>query len=314
MPSLRSSNSLIRKWNSASVQDHKCQISEELEHLIGMIETSLNRFGMILDSVQGDIIQVNMITKEVLLEMESIRQKLLMHDTSMQLMNRGQEDIKASLEGGFKSESDQLGKDIHQDKLQKIFLLLLAFPEQIEASHIKLQTELCNSFNKEIQVCITLNELGRSLAICKNLNLKDNSLCEHGKSSSLFLDSSPPVPQKVCAQENQAPRVEMGCWKSVKPEKATIMTKASHDEHKRKGPSLIKKERECRVIIDSDEDIDRGFSCLFDEKKSDTRPASFNEFLVEVLSHRFSILRFFLPLLSGFISPNFADTDVQTSF
>lgn len=43
-------------------------VSEELEHRIGMIETSLSRFGIILDSVQSDIMQANKGTKEVLLE------------------------------------------------------------------------------------------------------------------------------------------------------------------------------------------------------------------------------------------------------
>lgn len=56
------------------------QISEELERRIGMMETSLNRFGMILDSVQSDVMQVNRGTKEVMLEGElsnSLRYMLL---------------------------------------------------------------------------------------------------------------------------------------------------------------------------------------------------------------------------------------------
>lgn len=46
------------------------QISEELEYRIGMMETSLSRFGMILDSVQSDIMQVNKGRKEAALESE----------------------------------------------------------------------------------------------------------------------------------------------------------------------------------------------------------------------------------------------------
>ncbi|XP_038683556.1 putative recombination initiation defects 3 [Tripterygium wilfordii] len=264
MPSLRSSNNLIRKWNPASVQDNKCQISEELEHRIGMIETSIHRFGMILDSVQGDIMQVNKGTKEVLLEMESIRQKLLIHDTSLQLMKKGQEDVKASLQGGFKSVSDKLSKDVCQDKLQQISLLLSAFPEQIEASHLKLQTQLCNSFNKEMQaVACSLKNPALNV-----LPPKDTASCITPSRKLQSLRNSP-VPQKVCAHENQAPKIETGGWKSVKSGKATVKEKASHDEHKRKDASLIKQERECRVIIDSDEDVDGGFSCLLDEKKAD---------------------------------------------
>ncbi|XWS32177.1 hypothetical protein CRYUN_Cryun23aG0138500 [Craigia yunnanensis] len=138
MPISRSSTNLIRKWNSASAPEHRFQTSEELEHRFSMIETSLNRFGMILDSVQSDVMQVNKGTKEVLLEMKGIRQKLIAEDTSLQLMNKGQEDIKVSIDGGMKAISDQLNMDIYRDKLQKIFLVLSALPEQMEASLIKL--------------------------------------------------------------------------------------------------------------------------------------------------------------------------------
>lgn len=46
------------------------QISEELERRMGMMDTLLNRFGMILDSVQSDLMQVNRGTKELSLESE----------------------------------------------------------------------------------------------------------------------------------------------------------------------------------------------------------------------------------------------------
>jgi hypothetical protein len=44
------------------------QLSEGLENRIGIMETSLNRFAMILDSVQSDVMQVNKGTKELNLE------------------------------------------------------------------------------------------------------------------------------------------------------------------------------------------------------------------------------------------------------
>lgn len=44
------------------------QLSEGLEHRIGIMETSLSRFAMILDSVQSDVMQVNKGTKEFILE------------------------------------------------------------------------------------------------------------------------------------------------------------------------------------------------------------------------------------------------------
>ena len=44
--------------------------SEEFEHRIGVMETSLNKFGMILDSVQSDVMQVNKGMKDVSMESE----------------------------------------------------------------------------------------------------------------------------------------------------------------------------------------------------------------------------------------------------
>lgn len=68
--------------------------------------------------------------------------------------NKGQEDIKASLAGGFKSISDQLSKDIYQDKLQEICLPVSAFPQQMEASILRLQDKPSKTLAKEMQVCM----------------------------------------------------------------------------------------------------------------------------------------------------------------
>ncbi|XP_034197948.1 putative recombination initiation defects 3, partial [Prunus dulcis] len=150
----RSSTNFMRKWSSASGSDHRCQTSEEFEHRIGMMETSLNKFGMILDSVQSDVMQGNKGMKEVSMEMEAMRQKLAAQDNSLQLMSKRQEDFKASFDGGIKSMSEQLSKNNSQDKLQEMFLVLSALPvkiEIIEASLLKSQNKLHDSFVKEMQ-------------------------------------------------------------------------------------------------------------------------------------------------------------------
>ena len=66
--------------------------------------------------------------------------------------NKGQDDIKAIFDGGFKSISEQVRKDTYQDKLQEILLVLSALPEKLETAVLKSQNELCNSFTKEVQV------------------------------------------------------------------------------------------------------------------------------------------------------------------
>ncbi|KAJ4843645.1 hypothetical protein Tsubulata_020160 [Turnera subulata] len=259
MPISRSSTNMIRKWNPAPVADHKCQVSEELEHRIGVIETLVNKFGRVLDSVQSDVMQVNKGTKEVSLEAEGIRQKLNVLETSLQLMNKGQDDAKGSIDESLKSLSQQLSKDVWQDKLQQIFLLISTLPQQIEASALKLQTEILKTFTKEIQ----------SMAC----SLKPPS--QNGPSITLLkpkVSGSLASPQRKPEPLNNPalpPKINMGGWNSVKP--ANEMKGAPYKEQKINGTTLVQQERKCRGIIDSDEEIDGGFSCLIDGKDTGSR-------------------------------------------
>uniref|UniRef100_F6I634 Protein PAIR1 n=1 Tax=Vitis vinifera TaxID=29760 RepID=F6I634_VITVI len=181
IPISRSSTSLARKWSSASAPDYRCQIGEDLEHRIGMMETSLTRFGMILDSIQSDVMQVNKGMKEFLMEMEGLRQKLTVHDSSLLLMS--------------------------------------------------------------------------------------SSYCASPKEKPQPL-KKPVLPTKVCMQATLPPKIEMGSWNSVQRERATFPDRNSNRQPKQNGVSPLERERECRVIIDSDEEIDGGFSCLLQEKES----------------------------------------------
>ncbi|KAJ1403530.1 hypothetical protein SESBI_27238 [Sesbania bispinosa] len=126
------------------------QLSEGLEHKIGIMETSLSRFAMILDSVQSDVMQVNKGTKEIILEMECIRQKLIAQDNSLQLMTKGQEEIKASIDGSLKSLYDQLSQVTNKEMLQEVYLVVSALPHLIEASMQSVQNDLRNT-TKEMQ-------------------------------------------------------------------------------------------------------------------------------------------------------------------
>ncbi|XP_050249622.1 putative recombination initiation defects 3 isoform X2 [Quercus robur] len=240
----RSSANLMRKWNSASVTDHRCQISEELEHRIGLMETSLSRFGMILDSVQSDVMQVNKGTKEVSLEMDSTRQKLIVQDNILQSMNRGQEDLKASIAGGFKLISDQHSKDIYQDKLQETFKVVSALPQQVEASILRLQDKLGNTLSKEVQ------------------GTDQRATSQRYEKPPRDLAVSPKAYKKTTI----VPKVETGGWKSVKVDKAISTNRASNKVQKQNRVSPLGQEKICRVIIESDEEIDRDFSCLLEEE------------------------------------------------
>ncbi|GMH22465.1 hypothetical protein Nepgr_024308 [Nepenthes gracilis] len=266
MPISRSSTNLMRKWSSTSVSDHKCQISEELEHKIAMMETSLSRFGMILDSVQGDIMQVNKGTKELSLELEAIRQKSIMQEDSIRLLNRGQGDIRDILDVGFKSITDQLSKSADQDKLRETMSVVLNLPEHVEACLQKLKNELWRYFSREFQATSC------NLKTLNNKNLAPVVLpvkASSDSSSQMSLLKSGAVPTKVLKQAPVVPKIEMGSWNSVKAEQASFLkVNSSMEPNKRRVPST-EQDRELRGLIDLDEDIDGDFSCFILENETE---------------------------------------------
>ncbi|KAB5569192.1 hypothetical protein DKX38_002985 [Salix brachista] len=73
------------------------------------------------------------------------------------------------------------------------------------------------------------------------------------------LDTSPALP----------PKVETGGWKSVKLEQRSVTRAASLREQRRSGVSSDQQEKQSRVIVDSDEEIEGGFSCLIDVKETE---------------------------------------------
>lgn len=82
------------------------------------------------------------------------------------------------------------------------------------------------------------------------------------------------VPPKACVQAVVVPKTETGGWKTVKAEKATFSDSGFRKVQKPNRFTSIRKERECRVVIESDEEIDGAFSCLLDEKETDVDMAA----------------------------------------
>ncbi|KAK9951670.1 hypothetical protein M0R45_007106 [Rubus argutus] len=255
-----------------------------------MMETSLSKFGMILDSVQSDVMQVKKGTKEVSREMEAIQQKLMVQDSSLQLMNKGQEDFKTSFDAGIKSMLEQLSKNPNQDKLQEMFLVLSALPEKIEASLLSSQNSCTTPSSRKCRNCFALSKHARiRLPPSKHAKrypyfhqrkyvrkYKVSSLASpkgdafhaipHQKPHlinkaserlrNLALDSHSTVPPKVCVQAAVVPTTETGGWKTVKAGKATSIDRVPQKVQKHNGITCVQQERESRVIIESDEDID----------------------------------------------------------
>ncbi|CAL9780947.1 unnamed protein product [Musa acuminata subsp. burmannicoides] len=107
------------------------QVSEELEHKLQLIESSLNRVGMILVSVQGDVMQVNKAIKELSLEAEGIRQKISLFDNSMHQLLKWEDDIKSFLGRSIASISDQLINNNSSCKVHEIASVVTSLQEKI---------------------------------------------------------------------------------------------------------------------------------------------------------------------------------------
>ncbi|XP_058224140.1 putative recombination initiation defects 3 isoform X1 [Rhododendron vialii] len=264
----RSSSNLMRKWNSSSVLDHRSQTSEELERRIGMMETSLNRFGMIMDSVQSDIMQVNKGTKEALMEIEDVRQKLIANGNLLQVMAKGQEDIKTNLAGGIKSLSDQVSQDTDGEKLQEISSFILTLPEQIDVYLQKMKSELCNKLTQEIQAMVCSLKVPNQHHLTPAILLEEGISCRSVQQQMQPL-KGPEMPPRSCGKTALLPKIEVGSWTSVKTEQATFTHRGTSKKHKQKRMSPIELEREWRIPIESDEEIDGGFSCLLEGKETD---------------------------------------------
>ncbi|CAI9769559.1 unnamed protein product [Fraxinus pennsylvanica] len=198
-----------------------------------VVRTRVQMFGMILECVQSDIMQVNKGTKEITLNMDSIQEKLIVHDNSLQLMNKGQEDIKAGVDGGFKYLSDQVKKNTNQENVKEIFSMISALSEKFDTQIMKLQSEL--------------------QAWCK-------LLCGERPSRRSATTHSKAL------QATLSPKIEMGGWTSVKHKQPTSECRSLNKRCNKIKVSPTQLIQECRGVIESDEEIDGGFSCLLEDR------------------------------------------------
>ncbi|KAM3218585.1 putative recombination initiation defects 3 isoform X1 [Capsicum annuum] len=279
----------IRKW---SVPENKYQITEELDHKIGMVETSLSRQGMILDSIQSDIMQVNRGTKEILMEMESLRPKIVSHDELLQLMNKGMEDLKASLEGTIKSMFEELRENTYQEDIRDLLSLVRAIPNKLEMCILRLQTDLSKTLAKEIQIIATHPDChgqkhdSAPVDPPKIIALRPDCHGQKHETAPVdppkgINDCNPPREVKFLNKDQKTtmlPKIEMGGWTTVKNNQ-TCMKQAIPDRSRKQNETFQQKipirshkqkeafqqGRECRITIESDEDIGAAFSCLLEE-------------------------------------------------
>lgn len=297
----------LTKWNSTTSSDHRSQKNEELERRIWSMENSLNRFAMILDSVQTDILQANKGTKEVLMEMEGIRQRLTANDNMLQQMNKEQDDVKSNLVRGFKSISDQVSQNLFLEKLREISSAISSLKGQMDVHLQVLKPELCKAITQQMQeiACslkitqqkhliplVSPKAVACSLKMPKKKHLTPavvspkeisqratpkqmpplskqySANCSAFRRNQSHMITRSQVRPEACEKANLIPKVQVGSWTSVKTEQATIKYARRNNMQKQKRPSPIELDKEWRIPIESDEEINGGFSCLFEEKET----------------------------------------------
>ncbi|XP_038882642.1 putative recombination initiation defects 3 isoform X2 [Benincasa hispida] len=268
----KSSTSLTQRWKPTPLPDSKCQVGEELDRRLGTIENSLNKFGKILDSLHSDILQLNKGMKQISLDVEGIWQKMLVNSSSLQSMNKDHDDMKATLDGGFKLISNQLKKDAYQERLNEISNVLSSLEKQVQASQLKLKNDFISTFTQEIKamVCTLKNPLQKFPP--HSIQSPESTACldvPQQKRHRCKIQSASP---NVCIRATTVQKEEVGRWKSVKVGKTFCTgSVAKKDDPKKVIPFSEQRlvlEREYRVIVDSDEEIERSFSCLIEEKKT----------------------------------------------
>ncbi|XP_052113134.1 putative recombination initiation defects 3 [Arachis duranensis] len=260
----KSSSNLKIKQNPP---EQRSQLNDGLEHRIGMMETSLRRFAMILDSVQCDVMQINKETKEVTLEMGCIKQKLIAQDNSLQLITNGQEETKARIEESLKSLLERMSKGTtDQEKLQEVYSVVSTLPQLIEASLRSLQIDLHNSTTEMQEISRTIRNLNDKDLIQSNQSSKN--ICSQFTRPEMH---QPPANKGIMSLEDTvAPGVEMGGLKTVKQVKVTFSDRMSKN-YKQKEPSInecVRGGRDKTIVIESDEEFEEGFSCLAEEKEA----------------------------------------------
>ncbi|KAL6648959.1 hypothetical protein ACP70R_013183 [Stipagrostis hirtigluma subsp. patula] len=142
----------VHRWNP-SLPDSRCQAAnEDVERKFQHLASSVHKMGMVLDSVQNDVMQLNRAMKEASLDSGSIQQKVVLLDSSLQKILKGQDDLKALIENSTKSNADQLSVlNSHSSKLDDISSTLSIWPKKVEADLRQLQSDIFRIFTKEME-------------------------------------------------------------------------------------------------------------------------------------------------------------------
>ncbi|KAF0932811.1 hypothetical protein E2562_012144 [Oryza meyeriana var. granulata] len=142
----------MHRWNP-SIADTRCQVAnEDVERKFQHLASSVHKMGMVVDSVQSDVMQLNRAMKEASLDSGSIRQKVVLLESSIQQLLKGQDDLKALFESSTKGNPDQTSVlNSHTSKLNEMSSTLSTLQTQIQADIRQVQGDIFRVFTKEME-------------------------------------------------------------------------------------------------------------------------------------------------------------------
>ncbi|KAM3387283.1 hypothetical protein ACQJBY_010238 [Aegilops geniculata] len=138
----------IHRW-SPSLLDSRCQVNEDVERKFLHLASSVQKMGMVLDSVQNDVMQLNRGMKEASLDSGNIQKKFVLLEDSLKQILKGQDDLKALLKGSMKSNPDQLS--ILTRKMDEISSILSVLPKQVQTEFEQFKGDIFRFFTKEME-------------------------------------------------------------------------------------------------------------------------------------------------------------------
>uniref|UniRef100_A0A453J8U7 Uncharacterized protein n=1 Tax=Aegilops tauschii subsp. strangulata TaxID=200361 RepID=A0A453J8U7_AEGTS len=110
---------------------------------------------MILDSVQNDVMQLNRAMKEASLDSGSIQKKFVLLEDSLKQILKGQDDLRALLEGITESNPDQVSVlNSLSSKQDEMSLLLSVLPNHVQRELGQLKGDISRIFSKEMEVMV----------------------------------------------------------------------------------------------------------------------------------------------------------------
>ncbi|KAK1260468.1 hypothetical protein QJS04_geneDACA002031 [Acorus gramineus] len=203
------------------------------------------------------------------MEMQGIQQKMIVNDNSMQMMIKGDEEIKANLDESLKAIPNQLRKSSDHQRLQDISSVISTMPDQIEACLLRFQGELCNMFTKEVQVMANSIKHTRVSQPTSTIQPSERKSWNSTRSMPSSMMEITDAPLKA-PRSSLILKMEPENLTSVRRKQASFTATNHKSNVKHEEILLIEQEKKIQIIIDSDEEFDGAFSCLLDEKKPGT--------------------------------------------